>query len=361
MSSRFAGTVILAVVATPLLAQHSPVARLRWRADSLLQTWRDAQVIANLADSLERERATIGHDTIVVGALHIITNESPLPLREAATRAWPVIDSLYGSAAADLAQRPYIIRAVDPDSTAPRSMLHVGIEVPWELDVQSTTALLLNIVPTAPPDRPFGDWLGGILRPAFHLHEDRAAVYVELVTAPSEPARRCFLGETLRCIDALGLGDTSHLVERWYPSALERRGVAGAFAEFFNHGATIQAFRDCTAGNDTSCSTLLHSLPNAALPKPLSEGARILLVRDALHLGGRDAYRRLLRDPDLPMGDRLARAARVSLDSLVRVWRSAVLANRPAPVALPWWAIGAALGWVSLFAACGLSSSRWRA
>ena len=28
---------------------------------------------------------------------------------------------------------------------------------------------------------------------------------------------------------------------------------------------------------------------------------------------------------------------------------------------LPWWAIGVAVGWVTVFAGCGVSSSRWRA
>ena len=36
-------------------------------------------------------------DTIAVGALRIVTDPSPLPVRAAAERAWPVLDSLYGA------------------------------------------------------------------------------------------------------------------------------------------------------------------------------------------------------------------------------------------------------------------------
>jgi len=137
--------------------------------------------------------------------------------------------------------------------------------------------------------------------------------------------------------------------------------VSQSFADFFNHGDNVQPFRECVAGGDASCTTLLRSLPPGALPKPLTDIARVSLVRDALRLGGRDGYRRLLRDPRAPIADRLAQAAGVTLDSLVVGWRNAVLAARPAPVALPWWAIGVAVGWVTMFAGCGLSSSRWRA
>src|SRR5438045_3131283 len=135
MFRKFWLPVSLSILASPLWAQDTLVDRLRIRAESLLRTWQQAVTIANLADSLERERATSGRDTIAVGALRILTNPSPLPLRQAAALAWPAIDSLYGSAAADLAERPYVIRAADPDSSARRAVLHVGVEVPWDLDL----------------------------------------------------------------------------------------------------------------------------------------------------------------------------------------------------------------------------------
>jgi len=134
------------LLASPLRGQDSLMVRLRHRADSLLGTWREAQLLADVADSLERVRATAGSDTIAVGGLRIIVNPSPLPLREAAERAWPAIDSLYGSAAEDLAQHPYIIRAVDPDTAVRRTVLHVGFELAWDLDVRATTTVLLTTV-----------------------------------------------------------------------------------------------------------------------------------------------------------------------------------------------------------------------
>jgi hypothetical protein len=187
------------------------------------------------------------------------------------------------------------------------------------------------------------------------------AVYVQLVTAPSQSARACFLGSIARCNEALELGDTKGLLELWYPSPAERRAlVMQSFAEFFNHGESAQAFRACIARSAAACTGLLRSLPAGTLPKPLAHDARATLVREALRLGGRDAYRRLLREPDAPIGDRLAAAAGVRLDSLLAHWRDAVLRARPPAVALPWWAVGAAFGWLTFFAACSLRSSRWR-
>ena len=346
---------------TLLSGQDTLATRLRTRADSLLRDWRQAQGIADLADSLERERAAAGRETIAVGAVRIITNPSPLPLRAAAARAWPAIDSLYGTAAADLAERPYLIRAVDPDPAVRRRVLHVGLELPWDLDVEAVTTVLLVNVPVAPPDAALGEWLGATLRPSLRPQDDRRAVYLQLITAPSQTVRDCFLGDIARCKDALQLGDTSHLLERWYPSPAERHALVGAsFAEFFNNGATAATFRTCITGGDAACTQLLRSLPPGALPKPLAQAARSALVREALRLGGRDAYRRLLAEPRAPVGDRLAAAAGTAVDSVVAGWRRSMLMGRPPTVSLPWWAFFTAFAWMAFFAVCGLRSSRWR-
>src|SRR6266702_3785244 len=198
MSRTLASVLFLWMLVPQAWAQDTVVMRLRSSADSLLRAWREAQALANVADSLERERATADRDTIAVGYLRIMANRSPLPLRKAAERAWPAIDSLYGNAAADLIQYPYIIRAVDPDTTVGRSVFHVGLEVPWDLDLRSTTTLLLANVPVAPIDRPLADWLGAPLRPSLDPAEERRAVYLQLVTAPSQAVRACLLGELAR-------------------------------------------------------------------------------------------------------------------------------------------------------------------
>jgi hypothetical protein len=349
------------LLAAPLHSQDSLMARLRRQSDSLLSTWRQAELLADVADSLERVRATAGSDTIAVGGLRIIANPSPLPWRAAAERAWPIIDSLYGNAAADLPRYPYIFRAVDPDSTVRRTVLHVGVELPWDLDVRGTTSVLLTTVIAPHFDPALADWLGTALRPTLRPQDERTAVFVQLVTAPSEAVRRCFLGDIARCKDVLQVGDSTGLVTRWYVTPAEREAlVTESFADYFARGATGPSLQRCRQHRDDACTALLQSLPPGSLPRPLGHAARLVLVREALGVGGRDAYRRIVTSSNAVIGARLSRAAGMHVDSLVARWRNDVLAARPRPLALPWWAGFAAIGWTAFFGFCALRSSRWR-
>ncbi|HEX9346400.1 MAG TPA: hypothetical protein VF919_02395 [Gemmatimonadales bacterium] len=360
--SRLLGLVVAAsLLASPLRGQDSLMVRLRRQADSLLGSWREAQKLADVADSLEQVRATVGSDTIAVGGLRIVVNPSPLPWRQAAELAWPVIDSLYGSVAADLAQHPYIFRAVDPDSNVRRTVLHVGVEVPWDLDVRATTTLLLTTVTPPSFDPTLADWLAAALRPTLHPEDERAVVFVQLVTVPSEAVRGCFLGDIARCKDVLQVGDSAGLLARWYVTPAEREAlVTEAFTDYFARGATAPSLQRCRQHHDDACTALLQSLPPGTLPPPLGGSARILLVREALSAGGRDAYRRLMARPNATIGEKLSNAAGMDIDSLVVRWRNDVVAARPKPLTLPWWASLAAIGWTALFGFCALRSSRWR-
>jgi hypothetical protein len=354
---------LLAGAAAPGLGAQG-VARLQARADSLAAEWRRASAIADLIDSLGRARALAGRDTIRVGALTIVANPSPLPLRQAAARAWPVIDSLYGSEAQELAHRPYVIVAVDPDTTVERRFVSGGMEVTWDRDAASLAQLLLLNVPIAPRDTGLEHWLGGSVVPAIHPERQRGDVYVQLVTAPSRAARGCFLGDIARCRDGLDLFTATEPLPRWYPGADERRAIVlQSFSDYFNQrdqGTRRATLQSCAGGSDSACTALLESLPPGALPRPLAADARETLVHVALRLGGREAYHRLLERPSAPITERLAAAAGTSLDTVVTQWRSEILAARPEPVTLPPWGVWAALGWTALFAVCGLRSSRWR-
>src|SRR5262249_6778464 len=311
----------LLLIAPPAVrGQDSQMVRLRRQADSLLRSWREAEMLADVADSIERMRATAGSDTIAVGGLRIVANATPLPLRGAGERAWPVLDSLYGNAALELAEHPYIIRAVDPDTNVRRPVLHVGLELPWDLDVGATTSVLLTTVTPPRFDPALTDWLGGVLRPDRSLDPARP-VFIQLVTAPSEAVRRCFLGDKTRCADVLQVTDSAGLLLRWYVTPAEREAlVLGSFKFYFAQGATVPALQRCRHHEDDACTALLQSLPPGALPRPLDQTARMLLVREALRAGGRDAYRRLVANPNAPLGTRLASAAGMSLDSLVTRW-----------------------------------------
>src|SRR5205823_9472347 len=243
---------------------QSDLPRLKARADSLAREWRRANAVANAIDSLERTRALAGRDTIRVGALTIVTNPSPLPLREAAGRAWPVIDSVYGDDARQLAHRPYAIVAVDPDTTVERPPRHSGIEVPWDQGVASLTQLLLSSVPVAPADTALQSWLGGPLRPLADPDAQWARVYIELVTAPSHASRRCLIGDIGGCRDALDLAEHGDALLRWYPSPPERQAVVLKSSAYFDRGAQLATLQTCAHGSDSACTRLLRCLPWAS-------------------------------------------------------------------------------------------------
>src|SRR5216117_1959396 len=243
-SGRWALALLAASVGT-LSAQDVP--RLQARADSLLREWRRASAVADMVDSLNHARAAGGTDTISVGALRIVTNPSPARLREAAARAWPVIDSLYGSEARQLEQHPYLIAPYDPDTTSPKPMRRGAIQVPWDKDVASLAMLLLTTVPIGRPDAALQEWLGGPVVPIIRPAQARAAVYVQLVTAPSQAARSCFLGVTSACRNALALGESPDPLQQWYPSEAERRVlVLRSFAEYLAIPTTARASWRCS-------------------------------------------------------------------------------------------------------------------
>jgi hypothetical protein len=84
------------------------------------------------------------------------------------------------------------------------------------------------------------------------------------------------------------------------------------------------------------------------------------LTRFALRAGGRDAYQRLLASGGRPIAERLALTAALPFDTLLVQWRTRVIQDRPAPVAVPFGVVGAGLSWILLFGLCGVRSSRWR-
>ena len=340
------------------LSAAQSLAGLQARADSLALAWRRASALADMVDSLRHAPAPSNWDTIRVGALLIISNRSPLPLREAAIRAWPVVDSLYGPDASQLARQPILVTAYDPDTTAPRPASRGTVQVPWNLDAQSLTSILLASVEIGPADSAVRNWLGEAVRPALLREGQRTAVYLQLVTAPSEVAQRCFAGAIASCRDAVGLTTAPDPVSRWYPSPAERRALVAR--TFFVSGPERDRLQRCLGNDDAACLEVLRALPPENLPRPLGNEARETLLHLALGIGGREAYHRLMAAADHPMADRLAVAAGISVDSLIARWRVAVLAARPVPLTLPSWGVGISLGWALFFALCGLRSSRWR-
>jgi hypothetical protein len=365
MCSRPLGWIPLLLAGLPLAAQ-GPAARpsadrirtLQARADSLEQLWSEANALANLADSLAHSNSPSYVDTLAVGSLRIISNVSPLPLKAAAERAWPSIDSLYGSAARDLENRPYLIRGRDPDSAGRRDRSW-GIPVRWDMNEKDLADLLLVYVPMPAPDPAFRQWFGDQVRPSTRgRRSDLEQSYIALVTSPYAVGRDCYLGSIGSCRSALGLDAPADPI-RWFQTPTERHRALTGTSLGYQSGASV-ILQACQAGRDPACIEVLRLLRPSQLPRPMALIARQTLVRIALELGGREAYHRLMSDSVSPLPERLAGAAGLPLDTLLVRWRSSVLAARPAPVVLPPFGAVVGMGWTLVFGVCALRSSRWR-
>ncbi len=351
-------TLLLALPAS-LVAQQEDTLALSRRADSLGRLWVEANALADLTDSLARAPVVPRTDTLVVGSLLLVTNRSPLPVRAAAERAWPAIDSLYGSEARQLEQTPYLIQAVDPDSGF-RSGRWWGLQIPWDYSVKETADLLLVSVPMPPMDLAFQRWAGTNLRPSprgwrFDLEES----YIALVTSHYAISQECFLGRIARCRSLLGL-DQDNSPLRLFSTLAERQKVARLLYVAFQRADLRADLIPCLAGSDSSCQAALARVPPEQLPRPVPAALRIGLTTLALRLGGREAYSRLKGDSLAPMPTRLSLAAGVPLDSLLALWQGAVVQARPKPVAIPPFGVVVGLGWGMVFGLMALRSSRWR-
>jgi hypothetical protein len=249
-----------------------------------------------------------------------------------------------------------LIQAVDPDTAEPVPPGQ-AIKIPWDTDVQSLARALVAFADLGGLDAGLREWLGGPVVARFDSGPGHAAAYVQLVTAPSRAVRRCYNGEHGACSDALSLSDMTDPATQWYGPEERRALVATQYAELLNRTGHVHGFHACTQGSDSACLELLRSV---SLGQPLDYQARLTLLETAVRLGGSETFSRLLATPAGPMGRRLATAALVNEDSLVRRWRNDVLAARPVPVPLPPWEAWVAFGWVIVFASCGAGSSRWR-
>jgi hypothetical protein len=346
-----------AVVLTLCAPLAGQIPKLRARADSLLVEWQQAKQFADLQDSLRLGRERGGRDTIRAGALTYLVNRSPLPLAQAAAIAWPQVERFYGPAAQAFAQRPFLIQAVDPDTNedVPPGR---AIKILWNTDVPPLARALVAMADLGQLDPGLRDWLGGVVVPRFDSGPGHEAVYVQLVTAPSQAAQRCYRGDRAACRDALSLSAMTDPASQWYGPVERRALVVTQYGDFLRRSGHSQTVRSCEQGSDESCLELLRSL--GTLIPPLDYQARLTFLETAVRVGGAETFQRFLATPAGPMGSRLAAAARASEDSLVERWRNDVLAARPSPVPLPVLGAWVALGWIVVFGTCGLRSSRWR-
>ncbi len=344
-----------------LLATGQDPAALQRRLTQVDALRHQASIVAARADSARQERL----DTVQAGALVILTRHQDAErVRRGAEIAWWQLDSLYGDEAATLAARPMMFWFLQRDGhplpqfvTKYQPVLGDSASTATDLARQLVSGGATVLHQNA--DTALENWFGPLLLPMSPSAAEVARIYVELVTAPSAAVRRCYQSppDAASCRAALGILDGGDRVTLWF-DADERRALVGKMSEMERAEQRAESDACLLAKSDESCIAVLHTV--SYLESPLSVEARHSFARAALLVGGREAYRRLVRSAGRPMSQRFAEAAGVSADSMALRWRAAILAGRPKTVTLATASGWMALGWAIAFGLFALRSTRWR-
>ncbi|HEX7939917.1 MAG TPA: hypothetical protein VF483_13095 [Gemmatimonadaceae bacterium] len=370
MRSRIIGMALASFLAgaSGLAAQRAPSSeefREQERlVDTLVARWRSAaQALRAYDDSVDRISAT--RDTVRVGSLRILVEPS---LREraeaAATFASPRIDSLAGAAAKlletrvlvlhylkDHGQDTIVLAARSPnqnqeflqiwgtftDSTLGQAVYHNAQQLlSLSVDQQLKNWLIAELIPDTLPTTA---WLGA-----------RLAV----LSSPASIARRCYDGDLEACKVSLKLVSNGDPVMTWFDAASRRRFVTSLRVV---SGPNRELAEACVGGSDTACINYMRRLEH--LSDPIPPHVRTTLAAMAMQMGGRAGYERMLLATGTPL-DRLAVAAGVPADSVLRAWVAKVRDSRlPSQDMTPGIA-AASMGWILLCGLLSLRSTRWR-
>jgi hypothetical protein len=358
--------------AAALAAARDRVARLgaAWRAESLA----DARA--------QRARDALPTDTVVVAGFRILSEpQYESVVRASATRAAGRLDSAFGDAAMGLRANLLVIRPsafLVERRFGPRTVRYV----PAQIGVLEGGTLHETYRERVPSDDPAGwadllvrlgstwlvhqadsalaDWLQSPLDVLSPIDRSLQTAYEDLVTSPSQVARQCFVGDLMKCREAVGVTAVADPALTWY-APVERRDVVRRLRLSLRVRRDVATYDACVdGGSDDACLRLLRGAPAGALPLPLGAAARHTWARIALRAGGPGAWARLTSGASAPLDARFAAAAGVSADSLTATWLEAVRAARPVPVPVTEATAWAAFAWGMLFAGLALRSTRWR-
>jgi hypothetical protein len=188
--------------------------------------------------------------------------------------------------------------------------------------------------------------------------ENAHDVYIEVAANESIATRRCRAGDMGACLDVFGLDSSAgRRLDRWYAPE-DYRSLLRHVAPPRDDSSVVAAWLRCREDRDQgACVVAAHALPDSTIPFPLSANARLMLVREALELGGAGGYDRLVA-PNASVRARIESAAGKPIDVVVNRWRGRVEAARPNPMKVRAGATIASLGWCGLFLAVGITRRR---
>ena len=352
------GVLGLPSIAAPLNAQT--VDELRARV-ARIQT--DLEVARAAEQQADRTRlATIQMDTARIGPLTLVVQDDEEGITsQAAERARPPLQEHLGDGMdllEGLALRVTLMeRGVSFSADAWSRSVDLGRQSRVEDLTSHLVGAVFHLIGQTHTNSVVQRWFGADF-PRPTASEPRwLPAYTEMATAPYRSTRECLLGDLDECRRALGLIPTSNPTADWYTD-VGRRALVGSRRRpaerlYPRHAAQ---YDQCLEGDDAACSAALSDWK--ASP-PFGGMTRETLVQHAFRMGGPAAYSRL-RTTTGTIEERLAGAAGVSGDVLIRSWRDTILdaAGQPTAATVP--IVLTALSWIGVFTLLALRSTRWR-
>lgn len=372
---RWSGLLLGASLLLPGLGRAQSTTALQDRFARLADSTATLRRAINTRE--ERRQAITDTDTLRSGGLTVVSRGAmPRTVVAAVPLAWQRLVARFGERQATAAAAVEIEATTGPQLSA-LTLRPASAAVNRSAPVRGSVVRLASIggdslaeVIAAVASRRLWEGTDSVLRgwresadPAWSLGEmNLEDLYEQLVTSRWIVPRRCFLGDLASCRGLLALDPTLHVLLASYTPE-ERELVVGRMAAYASGRVVAEKIGACLNRHDTAaCAEVLVE----AFPEPwshrgaLGPPARQALLALALEMGGPGAFDTLRASAPAPMGERLARTAGVSVDSLVTRWRNVILAARPATVAVTPAGGWTALGWATLLGLMALGSSRWR-
>lgn len=363
--------VIVALMAGGALVAQAQDRRIyEQRSDSMLRVWREL-VTASQAYNDSVARDTRRYHTVRAGPLGVeVAEPRHVPLATAALRDLHAsLGPMYGRALDTLGAHRFIVRS---ETDRLRDDLILLAEVTPERGYEIASAvvypdsaavvgglrvLMLQALGRS-VDPTFIRWLRGSLPQDTARTSDWTAARVDLLSSQSSVGFRCYQGDIRACQLSLSLLPVSDTVMELFDAADRRRMVQNApeWERRFTETATLEK---CEAGVDSACAVVLRRPGGAGLPDPVPTTHRLAVVQLATSLGGRGAYERLLLTDGTP-AQRISAAAKIPIDSVMRIWVARARNARLGSEAMSLGIAASSVVWVLAFGALAMRGSRWR-
>jgi hypothetical protein len=337
-----------ALVATFVFATATASAQsaIEYRA-RLLASARRSAILRDSVRLLHDMRATdLPADSVSAGALRfrfLKTNIGPelqATLQAAATQSMRAADSIFGDELSHVAGTSPILATRSTTQFGPmlNSAYMVALEIAdgggrsniqrapvTEHKLEDAILDLLGTMATKSVPMDVLTWGGEWVPSRRVMPEDWQNASVDLASSAAVVARSCYSGSVPACESALGLTPVRDPLAEWYTPDGWRVLVSG----WTPHKDSLSMVTDhvqCVEKNVTAaCERLARSRP---VPIPVSVNTRQTLFALALERGGRAAFSRLIHAKGSRL-EILSAAAGVAPDSLIREWRTRVLASSP--------------------------------